>query len=265
MWASCTVTSSRRTYFSPKHAAPATAGRSKVLDFGIARAASALKSSGTAALGTPLWMAPEQTVTGRDIGPYTDVWALGLIVYYLLTGTHYWRTAHDEQASITQFLRELAFEPLDPASERAPPSRDTATPSPPASTHGSGGASCAKRTRASPTCERRLQRSTPSLSAPSIMSRQETPTRTLAPASPNAFDTASGAVSPASFDALRPGAPPGAVAAARTIAISRRHSRRARVRASQGTPARAFFVSPETERALMAAPPHGPPRVPPVV
>ena len=92
----------------------------KVLDFGIARAADALHTS-TAAVGTPLWMAPEQTIARGGIGPATDVWALGLIVYQLLTGGIYWRTAHDEFASIPQFLQELAFDPIEAASTRGEP------------------------------------------------------------------------------------------------------------------------------------------------
>ena len=91
----------------------------KVLDFGIARPTATLGASGTAAMGTPLWMAPEQTTRGSKIGPPTDVWAIGLITFYLLTGTWYWRSPHDESASMTEFLRELALEPLDPASVRA--------------------------------------------------------------------------------------------------------------------------------------------------
>ncbi len=97
---------------------PGEAFTLKVLDFGIARTADAL-STGTAALGTPLWMAPEQTTRGPKILPPTDVWAIGLIAFYLLTGSWYWRTAHGEEASITAFLRELTLDPIDPASVRA--------------------------------------------------------------------------------------------------------------------------------------------------
>ncbi|HEY3821672.1 MAG TPA: SUMF1/EgtB/PvdO family nonheme iron enzyme [Polyangiaceae bacterium] len=98
---------------------PGEAFTVKVLDFGIARATADVRATGTAALGTPLWMAPEQTSRGPNITPATDVWAIGLIAYYLLTGSWYWRTAHLDSPSITEFLRELTLEPLDPATIRA--------------------------------------------------------------------------------------------------------------------------------------------------
>jgi len=91
----------------------------KVLDFGIARVGVDVRSVGTAALGTPLWMAPEQTERGRKIGPHTDVWAIGLLAFYLLTGTWYWRAPHEESPSLAEFLRELTLEPLERASARA--------------------------------------------------------------------------------------------------------------------------------------------------
>jgi formylglycine-generating enzyme required for sulfatase activity len=91
----------------------------KVLDFGIARIAAEAKTSSTGAVGTPLWMAPEQTVRGGQIAATADVWALGLIAFYLLTGVPYWRAANDEEASLPVLLRELAIEPIDPASARA--------------------------------------------------------------------------------------------------------------------------------------------------
>jgi serine/threonine protein kinase len=64
-------------------------GSPKVADFGLARyldETSDLTRTG-ALLGSPAYMAPEQ-VEGRpgDIGPATDVWALGAILYECLTG-----------------------------------------------------------------------------------------------------------------------------------------------------------------------------------
>jgi serine/threonine protein kinase len=62
-----------------------------VTDFGIARAlrpepSSAEKVTGTGLLGTPVYMAPEQ-VTGGEVGPAADIYALGVVLYEMLTGT----------------------------------------------------------------------------------------------------------------------------------------------------------------------------------
>jgi predicted Ser/Thr protein kinase len=64
-------------------------GEPKVTDFGLAKRLDA--SSGNtktgAILGTPGFMAPEQALgRGKQVGPTADVWALGAILYKLLTG-----------------------------------------------------------------------------------------------------------------------------------------------------------------------------------
>jgi formylglycine-generating enzyme required for sulfatase activity/tRNA A-37 threonylcarbamoyl transferase component Bud32 len=91
----------------------------KVLDFGIAKLVAEANQTHTAAIGTPLWMAPEQTETGTAVRPATDVWALGLLAFHCLTGMHYWRAANFGRISAAALLREVVLDPLVAASDRA--------------------------------------------------------------------------------------------------------------------------------------------------
>ncbi len=91
----------------------------KVLDFGIAKLAAEAGTRGTTgAMGSPLWMAPEQTERGA-ITAAADVWALGLIAYFTLTGSVFWRAARDPQTTVAQVLREIVLEPIPAATIRA--------------------------------------------------------------------------------------------------------------------------------------------------
>ena len=66
----------------------------KVLDFGIskARGASSLdmaphqQTSTAAMLGSPLYMSPEQLRSSKNVDARADIWAMGVILYELLTG-----------------------------------------------------------------------------------------------------------------------------------------------------------------------------------
>lgn len=88
----------------------------KILDFGIAKLVADSQKTGTQPLGTPLFMAPEQTDRKGKISPATDVWALGLMAFLLLTGKDYWREA---DGSLPMLLREVCIDELPPASVRA--------------------------------------------------------------------------------------------------------------------------------------------------
>ncbi|MBA3260682.1 MAG: serine/threonine protein kinase, partial [Gemmatimonadales bacterium] len=66
-------------------------GSAVVADFGIALAMS--RSNGATrmtetgmSLGTPHYMSPEQAMGEREIGPRSDVYALGCVLYEMLAG-----------------------------------------------------------------------------------------------------------------------------------------------------------------------------------
>jgi serine/threonine-protein kinase len=64
----------------------------KVLDFGLVRSINrgeddAVTQDGNI-VGTPLYMAPEAITAADSVGPLGDIYALGAVGYFLLTGTH---------------------------------------------------------------------------------------------------------------------------------------------------------------------------------
>jgi S1-C subfamily serine protease/tRNA A-37 threonylcarbamoyl transferase component Bud32 len=64
-------------------------GTPKITDFGLAKKldASARHTASGAIMGSPSYMAPEQASARKnEVGPATDVWGLGAILYELLTG-----------------------------------------------------------------------------------------------------------------------------------------------------------------------------------
>jgi len=83
-------------------------GTAKILDFGIAKAASNLYGVGkvTSATGTPRYMSPEQLAGDGMLTPQSDIYSLGLVLYELITARSFYagETIQDISPQITAEL-----------------------------------------------------------------------------------------------------------------------------------------------------------------
>jgi len=84
----------------------------KITDFGLAKRLDdeARKTQSGAILGTPEYMSPEQAAARKEVGPATDVYALGSILYELLTG----RPPHRAANALETLLLVAEREPASP-------------------------------------------------------------------------------------------------------------------------------------------------------
>jgi serine/threonine-protein kinase len=89
----------------------------KVLDFGLvkfnarARHGDSLATLDHTTTGTPAYMAPETILGDREVDRRADVYALGCVAYYLLTG----QLVFDADTSMKMLLQHLHAEPLPPS------------------------------------------------------------------------------------------------------------------------------------------------------
>src|SRR5512132_3996495 len=103
-------------------------GRALVADFGIALAAS--KAGGNRmtetgmSLGTPHYMSPEQAMGEREITARSDVYALGVVLYEMLTGDPPF-SGSTAQAIVARVLTE-APRPILPQRHTIPPEVESA-------------------------------------------------------------------------------------------------------------------------------------------
>jgi serine/threonine protein kinase len=88
------------------------AGRPCITDFGLAKMLTAEGSAtrSGAIVGTPSYMAPEQAAGRGGVGPLSDVYSLGAILYELLTG----RPPFDEDNPLDTLVQVLESEPTAP-------------------------------------------------------------------------------------------------------------------------------------------------------
>jgi WD40 repeat protein len=101
-------------------------GTPKITDFGLARKLDdpAGQTASGAIVGTPSYMAPEQAGGQRgQIGPATDVYALGAILYELLTG----RPPFKGATPLDTVLQVLSDDPVPPARLQSKVPRDLET------------------------------------------------------------------------------------------------------------------------------------------
>jgi len=98
-------------------------GEPKISDFGVAHLSDSTRlTQNGMLLGTPAYMAPEQ-VRGETVTPRTDVYALGAILYEILTG----RPPHEGESPTEVFSRILHQDPIAPREVRPRIHRDLET------------------------------------------------------------------------------------------------------------------------------------------
>jgi serine/threonine protein kinase len=85
-------------------------GNAKIMDFGIARSLHTRSVTGTGVIiGTPEYMAPEQA-EGRDVDHRVDIYALGAILFEMVTG----RVPFEGATPLSIVLKHRSEPPADP-------------------------------------------------------------------------------------------------------------------------------------------------------
>ena len=85
-------------------------GNIKVMDFGIARAKNSHLTQDNSVLGTAHYVSPEQT-QGKDLGPTTDIYSLGIVMYEAATG----KVPFDGDDAISVALKQVNEQPVPPS------------------------------------------------------------------------------------------------------------------------------------------------------
>ena len=96
--------------------------RARIMDFGIAIMAGGAEKAKTAtgvAIGSPWYMSPEQILRPREVDRRTDIYALGIVLYEMLTGTVPFDGDTDFEVKDKQ-VRAPARDPRETNSEISP-------------------------------------------------------------------------------------------------------------------------------------------------
>lgn len=87
-------------------------GTAKLTDFGLARAATDLSLTTTGvAMGSPWYMSPEQVRAVRELDARTDIYAMGAVLYEMLTG----RKLFDADGSFAVMCAQMEAVPRPPS------------------------------------------------------------------------------------------------------------------------------------------------------
>jgi WD40 repeat protein len=104
--------------------APGAVPRVKVLDFGIAKLASASQFTSTSmALGTAYYMAPEQQLDAAKVDRRADLYSVSVILYEMLTGklpVGRFKTPSEERKALPRGVDELVLRGLAPEPDERP-------------------------------------------------------------------------------------------------------------------------------------------------
>ncbi len=85
----------------------AKGGTVKIMDFGLAKASDNRITKSNVVMGTPCYMAPEQAL-GKDVDNRADIYALGLVLYEMLTGKVVFRDGDILTRQITEMPPKLS-------------------------------------------------------------------------------------------------------------------------------------------------------------
>lgn len=97
---------------SPQNILVSAAGVSKVIDFGVAKARD--RTTGQTSVGTlkgKISFMPREQALGQDVDRRADTWALGAVLYYLLTGRPPFKGEH-QLATLQMAMNGAAIPPL---------------------------------------------------------------------------------------------------------------------------------------------------------